>query len=140
MAAKQIADRRPSARPISTVPIQRRAVRCKRRGGVPESDRPCEAVIAESCYLLRNLHGAPEAVLANVERGVFQVPFRLEGNAAEVRTLLRKYRKVPMDLADACLVRLAGLLRTGAILTLDGDFRIYRWNRNRRFEYLLDIE
>ncbi len=100
----------------------------------------CEAVIAESCYLLRNLHGAPEAVLANVERGVFQVPFRLEGNAAEVRTLLRKYRKVPMDLADACLVRLAGLLRTGAILTLDGDFRIYRWNRNRRFEYLLDIE
>ena len=37
----------------------------------------CEAVIAESCYLLRGLQGASEAVLENVERGVFQIPFGL---------------------------------------------------------------
>ena len=30
----------------------------------------CEAVVAEACYLLRHLRGAPDAVLANVERGV----------------------------------------------------------------------
>ena len=37
----------------------------------------CEAVIAESCYLLRRLSGAPELVLENVARGVFLIPFQL---------------------------------------------------------------
>jgi hypothetical protein len=29
--------------------------------------------------------------------------------------------------------------QTGRILTLDADFRIYRWGRNRPFELLLAI-
>ena len=32
-----------------------------------------EAVIAESCYLLRNLLGAPEAVIKNVAAEIFQI-------------------------------------------------------------------
>jgi predicted nucleic acid-binding protein len=98
----------------------------------------CEAVVAESCYLLRTLRGAPEAVLANIEQGVFQIPFRLDSAAGSLRELMRKYRRVPMDLADACLVLLAEQLQTGQILTLDGDFSIYRWNRRRRFVNLLE--
>ena len=35
----------------------------------------CEPVIAESCYLLRGLKAAPAAVLENVERGVFLIPY-----------------------------------------------------------------
>jgi predicted nucleic acid-binding protein len=35
-----------------------------------------------------------------------------------------------MDFADACLVDMAGKYRSGRILTLDGDFEIYRWGRN----------
>lgn len=97
----------------------------------------CEAVIAESCYLLRGVAGAPEAVLQNVEQGVFAIPFPLAAHADEIRRLLSKYRKVPMDLADACLVALAGELRTGEILTLDGDFSVYRWGRNKPFKNLL---
>jgi predicted nucleic acid-binding protein len=42
-----------------------------------------------------------------------------------------------MDLADACLIRLAGELQTGDILTLDGDFEVYRWGANRPFHLLL---
>lgn len=99
----------------------------------------CEPVIAEACYLVRGLAGAPEAVLENVERGVFQVPLRLPAEAAAVRTLIRRYRSVPMDLADACLVRLAELVGSGRILTLDPDFGVYRWRRNRKFEGLLEI-
>ena len=34
----------------------------------------CEAVIAESCSLVRRLSGAPELVLENVARGVFLIP------------------------------------------------------------------
>jgi predicted nucleic acid-binding protein len=45
-----------------------------------------------------------------------------------------------MDLADACLVDLATEMGTGRILTLDSDFKIYRWGRNRPFELLLEIE
>jgi predicted nucleic acid-binding protein len=98
----------------------------------------CEAVIAEACWLLRRVRGAPEAILQNVEAGVFALPFRLAASALPVRTLLRKYARVPMDFADACLVHLADAASTGQVLTLDSDFRIYRWRGKRSFELLLE--
>ena len=96
----------------------------------------CEAVIAESCYLLRRLPGASDAVLENVERGIFRIPFHLEEDANSVRSLMQTYADVPMDLADACLVRLAELLDTGTIVTLDRDFLVYRWRKRKRFDCL----
>ncbi len=98
----------------------------------------CEAVIAEACHLLRQQPGAAEAILENVERGVFLVPFRLEESSQTVRALMKRYAKVPMDFADACLVSLADTLATGRILTLDSDFHVYRWRRTRAFELLVD--
>jgi uncharacterized protein len=100
----------------------------------------CEAVIAESSYLLRTLPGASETVLQNVERGVFQIPFQLSRAAAPVRSIMRKYRDLPADFADACLIHLAEELNTGDILTLDGDFRLYRWRRNRPFHLLVPLD
>lgn len=97
----------------------------------------CEAVIAEACHLLRGVSGAREAILENVERGTFQIPFTLAASAQPVRKLLAKYRRVPMDLADACLVEMADTLDTGRILTLDDDFDVYRWRTNRAFERLV---
>lgn len=98
----------------------------------------CEAVIAEACYLLRSVPRAPQAVLDNVASGVFGIPIRLADTAAAVRALVSKYRRVPMDLADACLVHLADVVGTGRILTLDDDFDIYRWRRSRPFERLVE--
>jgi predicted nucleic acid-binding protein len=98
----------------------------------------CEAVIAEACFLLRNLKGAAEAVLENVEQGIFLVPYHIAGRASKVSRLIKKYADVPMDFADACLVDMAGELATGQILTLDSDFRIFRWGRNRVFEMLIE--
>jgi hypothetical protein len=43
-----------------------------------------------------------------------------------VGRLLRKYADRPMSLADAGLVRLAELNDTASILTIDGDFAVYR--------------
>ena len=106
-------------------------------------DRPlvtCEAVIAESCYLLRALPGAAETILENVERGVFQIPFQLTRAAATVHNILRKYRDLAPDFADACLIQLADELDTGDILTLDGDFQSYRWRRNRPFNLLVPLD
>ena len=97
----------------------------------------CEAVIAESCYLLRRLSGAPDAVIENVECGLFAIPFRLDAAAAAVRDLMKKYADLPIDFADACLIHLATELGTGRILTLDTDFDVYRWGRNRPFDNLV---
>ncbi|HEX3905537.1 MAG TPA: PIN domain-containing protein [Polyangia bacterium] len=96
----------------------------------------CEAVIAEACYLLRRQPGAAEAILENVERGVFVIPFRLDESSSTVRLLMKRYARVPMDFADACLVSMAETFSTGRILTLDSDFEVYRWRRTRPFEIL----
>ena len=97
----------------------------------------CEAVIAESCYLLRTLRGAPEAILANVAEGIFQIPLSLSQSAEQVRRTMHKYRDV--DLADACLIHLATELASGEILTLDRDFEVYRWGRNQAFRMLVPL-
>jgi len=100
----------------------------------------CESVIAESCYLLRGLRGAPEVVLENVAAGIFQIPVRLSDTALAVRRLLRKYRDRRIDLADACLICLADEYETPEIMTLDKDFRVYRWGRNKAFRILPSLE
>jgi uncharacterized protein len=100
----------------------------------------CEAVIAETCYLLRQLRGAAEIVLENVAAGIFQIPLQLSASASEVRRLLHKYRDQNIDLADACLIQLANEFGTGEILTLDSDFEVYRWGRDNPFRLLLTGE
>jgi uncharacterized protein len=110
---------------------------------IEESQAPlvtCEAVVAESCYLLRRQAGAAEAILENVRTGVFRIPMQLSQAAAPLQRLFRKYRDREMDLADACLIYLAGELETGDVLTLDSDFEIYRWGANKPFHLLLNTE
>ncbi len=50
--------------------------------------------------------------------------------------LVKKYRAIPMSLADACLVRMSELHPASPILTLDRDFTIYRRNRRQRIPLL----
>lgn len=99
----------------------------------------CEPVIAEACYLTRNLRGAPEAILQNVADGTFQIPIRLSHCAPAIQRISKKYRDQEIDLADAFLIHLASELRTGDILTLDSDFKVYRWGTNRRFTPVFPI-
>jgi predicted nucleic acid-binding protein len=91
----------------------------------------CEAVLAEAAYLLQERGGrAPEKLLALLERGIVNVPFRLEEHAAHVARLLARYRDQKLQLADACLVRLSELKRDCRVFTLDTrEFRV-----DRRFE------
>lgn len=58
--------------------------------------------------------------------------------ADDVARLMERYADIPMDLADACLVRLAELHDSPRILTLDADFHVYRWKQRRVFDLLLD--
>jgi predicted nucleic acid-binding protein len=53
---------------------------------------------------------------------------------------MRKYRDTPADFADACLIQMADDLNTGEILTLDSDFRHYRWRKSKAFRLLIPLE
>jgi predicted nucleic acid-binding protein len=55
---------------------------------------------------------------------------------ARVKALMQKYRDLPMDFADAALVRVAERERISRILTLDRHFRIYQLPRRARFAVL----
>ena len=100
----------------------------------------CEAVISESCYLLRRRPKVIGALLTNIASGLFQVPFQLSRSAAQVEAIHRKYRDTPADFADACLIAMADELDTGDILTLDSDFKHYRWRRTRAFNMLIPLD
>ena len=100
----------------------------------------CEAVIAESCYLLRNTTGAAEAIVQSVYSREFLIPASLSEAALPVRRILAKYRDRQIDLADAFLIHLANEFNTGEILTVDSDFHNYRWGRNNRFRALVSLD
>lgn len=99
--------------------------------------RCCEAVVAEACFLMRKVHAAgPAEVVALARRGVYDVAMSIEEHWASIEALLRKYAARPISLADACLIRCAEIHQEARILTFDGDFGVYRWARNRKFELL----
>ncbi len=86
----------------------------------------CEAVVAETCFLLARYGFNPANALAFLERGVVRIGLPLGEQVTSVRALFERYDNVPASLADACLLRLSELLEPCRVLTLDRDFSIYR--------------
>jgi uncharacterized protein len=86
----------------------------------------CEAAIMEAAFLLTGPRLDPTAVVTLISRGVLQVSFALQTESEVVADLMRRYRNVPMSMADACLVRMSEIYENCAVLTTDSDFMIYR--------------
>ena len=91
----------------------------------------CEAVVAETCFLLARHGFDPAAALKMIERGVVRVDFSLAAQLAPVRALFERYDNVPASLADACLLRMSELREPCKVFTLDRDFLIYRRHGRR---------
>lgn len=91
----------------------------------------CEAVISESCFLLARISYGQDAVLELLSKDILKIEFRMSSEVDALRVLMKKFANVPMSLADACLVRMTELEPRSRILTLDGDFRVYRRNRRQ---------
>lgn len=66
----------------------------------------CEAVVAETCILLKRPGFDPSLVLPFIERGVVHVPFVLQERIGPVSQLSNGYKSVPASLADVSLIRL----------------------------------
>ena len=88
----------------------------------------CEPVLTEAAFLLSRYGGTEnvEPLLMLVTADVLRVTLRLSDEAPRLQELMRRYRNIPMSLADACLVRMAELHPDSTVLTLDSDFLIYR--------------
>ena len=83
----------------------------------------CEAVLDELAFIL----GSAIPGLELVSRGDVRIEFDLGGEAGRVLDLLHQYRNRPMDLADACLVRMTELESRCKVWTVDrSDFQVYR--------------
>lgn len=91
----------------------------------------CEAVIAETLFLLRRGGIDPQAVLALIERGLLIPKFDLTKEISPIRSLMKTYQNIPMSLADACLVRMAEIFPDANVMTLDSDFVLYRKARRK---------
>ena len=86
----------------------------------------CEAVVAETCFLLKRSGFDPGLALRFIERGVVQLPFVLQEQIGSISSLFKRYANVPASLADAALIRLAEINDSPLLLTTDSDFHIYR--------------
>jgi predicted nucleic acid-binding protein len=97
----------------------------------------CEAVLTEASFLVARGGGDASVVAELAERGVLNVAQLFNTEAASVARLMRRYKSVPMSLADACLVRLIELTPHSTLFTLDSDFEIYRQKGRRMIPLLI---
>ena len=85
----------------------------------------CEAVLAEAAFHLND----SALVLGMLDMGLVRMAFDLESHRPELVHLARRYADRHPDLADLCLIRMSELFPEHPVITVDGDFRIYRRNR-----------
>lgn len=95
--------------------------------------------LTEAMHLLRPSWRDQKALWSRLETGVLTLAALDAQDAPRMRELMEKYRDLPMDLADAALVRIAEREGLSEIFALDTrHFSIYRPGRRRRFAILPD--
>ena len=87
----------------------------------------CEAAVAEACARLAYAGYDQTAVIRLVDEGVLKLTFDMPYNLGRIMALMEKYRDLPMDFADACLVTMSEEEKDSLVVTLDKkDFSVYR--------------
>jgi predicted nucleic acid-binding protein len=95
------------------------------------------ASITETLHLLVFNRNAQIDFLEWVRRGAVEI-YNIEKNDFKrLKELTEKYRDLPMDFADSCLVYIAEKLDLNTIATIDRDFTIYRIKGRRKFKIIL---
>lgn len=85
----------------------------------------CEAVLAETTFHL----GDAALVLQMIEHGLVKLAFEAVDHLPHLKALAVRYADRFPDFADLCLVRMSELLPKHSVITVDGDFRVYRRNK-----------
>ena len=84
------------------------------------------ASVTETLHLLDFNRNAQIDFLEWVNYGAVEIHNIENSDFGRIRELTLKYRDLPMDFADSCLVLLAEKLNIQTIATIDRDFTIYR--------------
>lgn len=85
----------------------------------------CEAVLSETAFHLASC----AAALDLLARKLIMLDFGCAVHLSHLGSLARRYADRKADLADLCLIRMSELHPKHSVVTVDGDFRIYRRNK-----------
>jgi predicted nucleic acid-binding protein len=92
--------------------------------------------LTEAMHLLSGAPRGQDALFDMVEDDALEVAKLEDVDLRRMKTLMRKYRDLPMDFADAALVRVAERERIHSIVTFDRHFRVYALPARARFVVL----
>jgi uncharacterized protein len=94
--------------------------------------------VTEAMHLLRHVARGQQALFEMIDDGAVRLAdLDARDDLRRMNALMQKYRDLPMDFADAALVRVAEREGLNAILTLDAHFQIYRLPGRTRFKLLV---
>jgi uncharacterized protein len=97
----------------------------------------CWPVVTEAAWLLRRDSNAVQQLLNSIDTGFFELIPLTTADAKPIASVLKKYRDIRAQLADAALVHLAARNGIDTIFTLDQrDFSVYRLPKGRVFRVI----
>jgi predicted nucleic acid-binding protein len=92
--------------------------------------------ITEAMHLLADTPRGQDALFDMIDDGAIRLSELDDADLRRMKLLMRKYRNLPMDFADAALVRVAERDKLHRILSFDRHFTIYALPGRARFEVL----
>jgi uncharacterized protein len=92
--------------------------------------------LTEAAHLLGDHPRGLEALCDMVDDGVLGLLSFDRADIARIKALMKQYHDLPMDFADAALVRVAERDGLTDILSFDKHFRVYRLPRRRHFNVI----
>ena len=97
----------------------------------------CWPVLTEAAWLLRRSPDAIREMLLSIDNGFLELLPLSSEDAVPIAGLMKKYRNVRIQLADAALVHIAARYALDTVFTLDRrDFSIYRLPKRRAFRVI----
>lgn len=92
--------------------------------------------VTEAMHFLGRVHRGQETLFELIEDRMVGIADLGEGDLGRMKALMKKYRDLPMDFADAALVRVAERDKLTRIITFDRHFEVYSLPGRARFVIL----
>lgn len=100
----------------------------------------CWPVITEAAWLLRRDANAIQQLLNSIDAGLFEMLTLTTADVKPISAIMKKYRDIRIQLADAALVHLAARDGVDTVFTLDlRDFSVYRLPKGRSFRVIPEL-
>ena len=92
------------------------------------------ASITEALHILDFNRNVQIDFVEWISRGSIEIHNFKNSDFHRIRELMAKYRDLPMDFADSCLVYIAEQRDIDTIATIDRDFTVYRIKGDKEFK------